>query len=124
MRILHTADWHLGRQFEGCSLELDHAAALDQVFAAVTTHEPDVLVIAGDVFDRAAPPETAVRQFNGFLERVASKTDTAIVLIAGNHDFGRDRIGSIPFWAKRRAWPSQDAVAISTRRSASSRRKT
>lgn len=95
MRILHTADWHLGRQFEGCSLELDHAAALDQIFAAVTTHEPDVLIIAGDVFDRAAPPETAVRQFNGFLERVASKTDTAIVLIAGNHDSG-DRIGA---WA-------------------------
>jgi exonuclease SbcD len=95
MRILHTADWHLGRQFEGCSLELDHAAALDQIFAAVTTHEPDVLIIAGDVFDRAAPPETAVRQFNGFLARVASETDTAIVLIAGNHDSG-DRIGA---WA-------------------------
>lgn len=95
MRILHTADWHLGRQFEGCSLESDHAAVLDQVFAAVKTHQPRVLIIAGDVFDRAAPPETAIRQFNGFLSRVVSGTDTAIVVIAGNHDSG-ERIGA---WA-------------------------
>ena len=95
MKLLHTADWHLGRQFEGYSLEQDHAAVLDQIFAAVATHTPDVLIIAGDIFDRAAPPETAVRQFNGFLTRVASETKTAIVLIAGNHDSG-DRIGA---WA-------------------------
>lgn len=95
MKILHTADWHLGRQFEGCSLERDHAAALDQVFSAITTYAPDVLIIAGDVFDRAAPPETAVRQFNAFLSRVAAETQTAIVVIAGNHDSG-DRIGA---WA-------------------------
>lgn len=95
MKILHTADWHLGRQFEGCSLERDHAAVLDQVFSSITTHAPDVLIIAGDVFDRAAPPETAVRQFNGFLSRVAAETQTAIVVIAGNHDSG-DRIGA---WA-------------------------
>jgi exonuclease SbcD len=94
MKILHTADWHLGRQFEGCSLEQDHAAVLDQVFEAIVEHAPDVLIIAGDVFDRAAPPETAVRQFNGFLTRVASDTATAIVLIAGNHDSG-DRIGAM-----------------------------
>jgi DNA repair protein SbcD/Mre11 len=93
MKIVHTADWHLGRQFEGCSLEEDHAAALEQVFEAVTTHAADVLIIAGDVFDRAAPPEAAVRQFNGFLARVASETETAIVMIAGNHDSG-DRIGA------------------------------
>lgn len=94
MKLLHTADWHLGRQFEGLSLEADHAAILDQVFAAIVAHRPDALVIAGDLFDRALPPETAVRQFNGFLARVASQTSTAIVLIAGNHDSG-ERIGAM-----------------------------
>ena len=84
MKILHTADWHLGRQFEGYSLEQDHAAVLDQIFAAVTAHAPDVLIIAGDIFDRAAPPETAIRQFSSFLTRVRSETDTAIVFIVGN----------------------------------------
>ena len=59
----------------------------------MTTHAPKVLIVAGDIFDRAAPPETAVRQFNGFLTRVASETETAIVLIAGNHDSG-NRIGA------------------------------
>ena len=57
MKILHTADLHLGRQFEGNSLEQDHAVALEQMFAAITTHAPDVLIIAGDIFDRAVPPE-------------------------------------------------------------------
>jgi DNA repair protein SbcD/Mre11 len=52
MRILHTADWHLGRQFEGHSLDHDHAAVLDQVFAAVQKVRPDALVVAGDIFDR------------------------------------------------------------------------
>jgi exonuclease SbcD len=94
MKILHTADWHLGRQFEGYSLEQDHSAVLDQVFQAIITHVPDVFIIAGDIFDRASPPETAVRQFNAFLKRVNSETKTAIVLIAGNHDSG-DRIGAM-----------------------------
>lgn len=94
MRILHTADLHLGRQFHGISLEEDHAAILEQILDAITTHRPDVFIIAGDIFDRAAPPASSVRQFNNFLRRVASETDAAVVMIAGNHDSG-DRIGSM-----------------------------
>lgn len=93
MKILHTGDWHLGRQFYGQSLEADHDSVLDQVLGAVRTHAPDVLVIAGDVFDRASPPATAVRQFNNFIRTVHADCDTSIVLIAGNHDSG-DRIAS------------------------------
>ena len=94
MRILHTSDWHLGRQFHGQSLEADHAAVLDQVYEALTTHAPDALIIAGDIFDRASPPASAIRQFNAFLKRVANSTEAAIVMIAGNHDSG-DRIESM-----------------------------
>lgn len=93
MKILHTGDWHLGRQFYGQSLEADHDSVLDQVLGAVRTYSPDVLVIAGDVFDRASPPATAVRQFNNFIRTVHADCDTSIVLIAGNHDSG-DRIAS------------------------------
>ena len=100
MRLLHTADWHLGRHFEGHALERDHAAILEQVFQALVTHQADTLIIAGDVFDRAAPPESAVRQFNGFIQRVASETPAAIVLIAGNHD-SADRIGAMSMLADR-----------------------
>ncbi|MBK5922669.1 exonuclease sbcCD subunit D [Rhodovulum sulfidophilum] len=91
MRFLHTADLHLGRQFNGLSLEADHAAILDQIAAAALAHEVDALVIAGDVFDRAAPPASAVRQFNAFLTRIRAETGAAVVMIAGNHDSG-DRI--------------------------------
>ncbi|MGH1356201.1 MAG: exonuclease SbcCD subunit D [Thalassovita sp.] len=94
MRILHTADLHLGRQFNGIPLDADHAAILDQIVSAITSRSVDVLVIAGDIFDRAAPPTSAVRQFNRFLARVASETEAAVVMIAGNHDSG-DRIASM-----------------------------
>ncbi|MCK5931814.1 MAG: exonuclease SbcCD subunit D [Fulvimarina manganoxydans] len=101
MRILHTADLHLGRQFNGISLDEDHQAALDQIEAAVHEHAVDVLVIAGDIFDRASPPAGAIRQFNGFLTRIASETEAAVVMMAGNHDSG-DRIGSMAVMTDRR----------------------
>ncbi|MEL4072776.1 exonuclease SbcCD subunit D [Ochrobactrum sp. GPK 3] len=91
MKFLHTADLHLGRQFNGISLEEDHSAALDQIVEAIHIHQPNALIIAGDIFDRAAPPATAVRQFNAFMRRVSEETDAAVLLIAGNHDSG-DRI--------------------------------
>lgn len=103
MRILHTADLHLGRQFNGIPLDVDHGAVLDQIVSAITSNSTDVLVIAGDIFDRAAPPASAVRQFNGFLARVAAETTAAVVMIAGNHDSG-DRIASMSIMTdKRRA---------------------
>jgi len=94
MKILHVADLHLGRLFNGWSLEVDHAAILAQTLQAMAEHQPDVLIIAGDIFDRAAPPASAVRQFNDFMRRVALDTTAAVVMIAGNHDSG-DRIGSM-----------------------------
>lgn len=100
MKILHTSDWHLGRQFHGVSLEADHGAILSQVMDAIVGQAPDVLIIAGDIFDRASPPADAIRQFNEFIGRVHRETQAAIVLIAGNHDSG-DRIGSLAALADR-----------------------
>ncbi|WP_208352729.1 exonuclease SbcCD subunit D [Pseudaestuariivita rosea] len=91
MRILHTADLHLGRQFMGLSLEEDHEAILGQILETLLAERAEVLVIAGDVFDRASPPNSSIRQFNHFLKRVADETEAAVVMIAGNHDSG-DRI--------------------------------
>ncbi|MFN3312539.1 MAG: exonuclease SbcCD subunit D [Hyphomonas sp.] len=81
MRILHTADLHLGRQFNGIPLDADHGAVLDQIVSAIASNGMDVLVIAGDIFDRAAPPTSAVRQFNGFLARVASETGSVTQMV-------------------------------------------
>jgi exonuclease SbcD len=98
LKILHTSDWHLGRQFQGLSLYEDHELILEQVVAALQTHKPNVLIIAGDLFDRAAPPASAVRQFNQFITRARSGNEVAIVIIAGNHDSG-DRIASMGVFA-------------------------
>ncbi len=111
MRILHTADLHLGRQFNGIPLDDDHAAILDQLVATIADHRVDVLVIAGDIFDRAAPPATAVRQFNSFLSRVAFDTDAAVVMIAGNHDSG-DRIASMSIMTDRSRALIRGAVSV------------
>ena len=67
---------------------------LNQIVDMVKENNVQALIIAGDIFDRAAPPASAVRQFNGFLTRIASETDAAVAMIAGNHDSG-DRIASM-----------------------------
>ena len=60
----------------------DQAQLLDQVFAAIVEHRVDVLIIAGDLFDRAVPRKEAVQLFNDFLARVYAETGAAIVAIA------------------------------------------
>jgi len=94
MRILHTSDWHLGRQFHGVSLDDDHDSVIAQVDAAITEHQPDVLIIAGDIFDRPTPSQSALRRLSDFIRKVGDTGKTAIVLIAGNHDAAA-QIGAI-----------------------------
>jgi exonuclease SbcD len=86
MRILHTSDWHLGRQFHGLSLDEDHDHILVQILAVIDDERPDVVIIAGDVFDRANPPQSAITRLSQFLTTVRAASDAAIVIIAGNHD--------------------------------------
>jgi DNA repair protein SbcD/Mre11 len=111
MRVLHTADLHLGRQFNGIPLDDDQAAILDQILRAIIDRLADVLVIAGDIFDRAVPSETAVRQFNAFLSRVALETDAAVVIIAGNHDSAH-RIAAMAIMPDRRRLLIRGAAAF------------
>ncbi len=86
MRILHTSDWHLGRQFHGVALEDDHDHVLIQILSMIDDHQPDVLIVAGDIFDRANPPQSALKRLSEFLTTVRATSNAAIVLIAGNHD--------------------------------------
>ena len=86
MRILHTSDWHLGRQFHGLSLDEDHDHILVQILAVIDDERPDVVIIAGDIFDRANPPQNAITRLSQFLTTVRAASDAAIVMIAGNHD--------------------------------------
>ena len=92
MRFLHTADWHLGRIFHGCSLIEDQAHVLDQFVALVREAKPDAVLIAGDVYDRAVPPAEAVSLLDDTLSRIVLGEGVPVVMIAGNHD-SPDRLG-------------------------------
>ncbi|WP_296599607.1 exonuclease SbcCD subunit D [Phenylobacterium sp.] len=92
MRLLHTSDWHLGRMMAQEALLEDQAEILDQIFTILVESGADVIVIAGDVFDRAVPRKEAVDLFDRFLTRVYRETPAAIVALAGNHD-APERVG-------------------------------
>lgn len=85
MRLLHTSDWHLGRSFHGTSLLEDQAAAMDRIVALSREAQVDLVVIAGDLYDRAIPPAPAVALFTDTLARLRAD-GAAVVAIAGNHD--------------------------------------
>jgi exonuclease SbcD len=85
VRILHTSDWHLGRSFHRVGM-LDHQAAfVDHLLAVVESEDVDVVLLSGDVYDRALPPVDAVRLLDEALARLAASRAT-VVVSSGNHD--------------------------------------
>ena len=86
IRFLHTSDWHLGRDLFGRSLLEDQSFALEQLLHLIDRLKPHALLIAGDVFDRATPPESAVSLFDRFLLEAAGRRELPVLMIPGNHD--------------------------------------
>ncbi len=89
MRILHTADWHLGRLFYNEHLTTDQAHVLEhQFFPLLKEEHIDLVVLSGDVFDRSVPPIEAIELWDSVLHRLAFTEKIPIVAISGNHDSG------------------------------------
>lgn len=87
MRLIHTADWHLGQNFRGFDRQVEHRLFLDWLVDTVERRQADALLIAGDVFDQANPSADAHRLFFEFLAAARRRCPHLdIVLIAGNHD--------------------------------------
>ena len=87
MRILHTADWHLGHNLRDHARTAEHAYFLNWLVATVVERRVDALLIAGDVFDGANPPPIAWRMWFEFLGKLKQAQPTVqVVVIAGNHD--------------------------------------
>ena len=87
MKILHTADWHLGNVFHRHSREQEHRHFLQWLLNTLAEEQPDALFIAGDVFDHANPSASAERQLYDFLIQATQQVEgLQVVLIAGNHD--------------------------------------
>ena len=92
MKLLHTADWHLGKVLYGASmLEEQRAFLNDVLFPVIEKERPDAIVIAGDIFDRSVAPPQAIRLFDEFVVRISRDFCIPLLMITGNHD-GRDRI--------------------------------
>lgn len=85
MRLLHTSDWHLGRNFHGTALLDDQSRAVDRMVELVVDGGIELVVIAGDLYDRAIPPADAIALFDDALARLRG-VGAAVVAIAGNHD--------------------------------------
>ena len=85
MRILHTSDWHLGRSFHGVGLLDAQAAFLDHLVDTVAAEKVDLVLVSGDVHDRALPPVDAVLLADDALARLAA-TGARTVITSGNHD--------------------------------------
>ena len=84
MRLLHTADWHLGRSFHGESLLAAQAAWADWLVELAAASSVDVIVVAGDLYDRALPPVDAIALADDALARLAAVAP--VVVVSGNHD--------------------------------------
>ena len=87
MRVLHTADWHLGQHFlTGQERTTEQQAFLDWLLLTVQAQGIDVLVIAGDIFDTQSPSYTAQELYYTFLVKMQSTSCREIVVVGGNHD--------------------------------------
>ncbi len=92
MRILHTSDWHLGRSFGPVSLAAEQQAFIDWLVAQTIEQRIDLVVVAGDVFDRSVAPIDAVVMFREALMRLL-ETGAKVAVITGNHD-SPDRVAA------------------------------
>jgi len=89
MRLFHTSDWHLGQNLHGQERDFEHACFLNWLLAQLATRQPDVLLIAGDIFDTVNPPVKAQERLYDFIVSAHEQHPAlTIVMIAGNHDSG------------------------------------
>jgi exonuclease SbcD len=97
MRLLHTADWHLGHTLREWERDREFQAALDWLVATLQSERIDALLIAGDIFDQAVPPAAAQHLWHRLLiDAWRALPQLHIVAIAGNHDHAARLQASAP----------------------------
>lgn len=99
MKIIHTADWHVGHELYGYDREEEFDYFFSQLSELLRAERPDALLVSGDVYDSYMPSTTAVRQLNNALLRLHdSSPETEIILTSGNHDSGPRLEAAAPPW--------------------------
>lgn len=103
IRILHTADWHLGQTFFGYDRTEEQEHFLSWLSSRLKENEIDVLIIAGDVFDVSNPSAASQRMFYHFLHKVTEENPSLqVVAVAGNHDSAARLEAPLPLLQKMR----------------------
>lgn len=85
-RVLHTADWHLGKLLGEHSRDEEHRLFLTFLLEAIREYSVDCLIVAGDVFDSGNPPQSALALYYNFLSSLFRQGHCQVVIVAGNHD--------------------------------------
>ncbi|MFJ5339771.1 exonuclease subunit SbcD [Pectobacterium sp. CHL-2024] len=85
MRIIHTADWHLGQYFYTKSRAVEHQAFLNWLIVQVEHHQVDAIIVAGDIFDNGSPPSYAREMYYSFVVAL-QRTGCQLIVLGGNHD--------------------------------------
>ena len=87
MRIIHTADWHLGQEFFQYDRRTEHEHFFDSLCRIVADERPDALVVSGDIYHNATPSNTSMKLFTDNMVRLHNTLPSMeIVVTAGNHD--------------------------------------
>ena len=86
MKILHTADWHLGARLVDHDRSEEHQGFLDWLLVLIQERGVELLIVAGDIFDSANPPQSSLAQYYRFLSALVSTTKCEVLIIGGNHD--------------------------------------
>lgn len=86
LKILHTADWHLGKRLDNFSRIDEQREVLDEICEIAEREAVDLVLVAGDLFDTFNPPVEAVELFYKTLKRLAKNGERPVIAIAGNHD--------------------------------------
>lgn len=86
MKILHTADWHLGKLVQSVYMTADQRHILNQFIEHVDIEKPDAIIIAGDLYDRSIPPTEAIQLLDDTLQKIVIERGIPVLAIAGNHD--------------------------------------
>jgi DNA repair protein SbcD/Mre11 len=87
MRILHTSDWHVGKVLKGRPREKEHTAVLAEIIEIAAREKPDLVIVAGDLYDTAAPSSASTKLVTRALSALR-RTGARVVAIGGNHDNG------------------------------------
>ena len=100
MKIIHTADWHLGRILNGKSLLEDQAYILDKFIEAMKLEQPDVIVIAGDLYDTSYPNKDAIQLLEQTIDILNLEMSIPLIMINGNHD-SKERLNYGSKWFEK-----------------------